>query len=314
MIEYEKDTVVMERKEEEESLEARYASLHQDLIALVDKITILKTEQEIASNWDKNRLNDEFNELINQKLDPIIFLHLNKKNRNDSGSDKEDIVKLNAFLKNLIEIKNLIFEQSLITLPILNSINNNKNNNDNNNNSILKEKALLEKVNVRDELSLEYMKENVEIQENVKLLYESKLKLSKTIINYKQKLNKLNEILVKNQEMDQHQALQDDKMMKKNLKKTLKIYRKYKLRSTILSELIISIISSTGLNWSQDEYLKEVVLYCGDYGEDEDEDEDEMELYYDQSKLDEISDDSDIESGDISGDISGEAPSDDKEI
>lgn len=220
-------------------MEREYSQIQRSLVQLVDQITLKKGEIDI------NDANRRYDALL-KELDPIIFTHL------QASQSKQDVVELNNFMKQLRNIKNLVYESSLQSLSYLKLVHQPLGTTD-------YEKSLKTQIQSRDDTNYRLIELKKEYLEN-----------SQTIVSLQEKLRVLiretggllNELPSRDEKATYSYA---KSYITKNpeLLPVLKDIKRSKTRSLILSDFLLALVKSLNVNWSNDEFLTTVVLESG---------------------------------------------------
>ncbi|GMM35022.1 hypothetical protein DASC09_023470 [Saccharomycopsis crataegensis] len=116
-------------------------------------------------------------------------------------------------------------------------------------------------------------------------LQDENRKLYQNVIEKSQSLKKLNKQHYEQKEKEYRESVKEmsanidaQESLKLEIKQEQEELARSKVRSAVLSEFITALIASSGVNWSDDDFVKDLVLYCGqEYVDEEDEDYDEDE-------------------------------------
>lgn len=211
------------------STEIKHTQVYRDLVDNLDRLMVIEQSQKGMYDSVKDEL------MKSGRLAHLI--------QNGELKDEE----LLKYLKQIQQIRRLVIESSTMTLPVLRSVHQVEG-------LTTKETGIVSKIEKRDELTDKIIKLQSKINKNteklIKLTYEnlSKFETSK----------QLTSLLIETKRNDN--TPQDPKqkaILEKNLAEA-------KEKSYNLAEQIQAFIVENGLNWADDEQLREIVLYCGE--------------------------------------------------
>ncbi|ODV85357.1 hypothetical protein CANARDRAFT_22896 [[Candida] arabinofermentans NRRL YB-2248] len=231
------------------SLEQEHGEVYNELIQVIDQL-LLKTN--IQTKLKNHEPSLEYDGIFNNFQHHLIH--------QDITDDDDDKLNINTFLEKMLNLRLNIFKQHQLTLPILNSIHNEREN--------INEVKLNKIINDMNETSIDYLNEltkqqnlNNEINKLSKINYIKLQELKDLNDNYNKLLLSNNELKFKNSIINESSAF-------KGVYSQLKL-RELSLikRNLMLSNFNIMLISSLSNMNDDDDELKDILLYCGDYDE-----------------------------------------------
>ena len=244
-------------------LELEHAQTYRELVRTVDKLMQITVKSKGLNNVDQDNnfvesidANGTFTlGTLHQRLSKGLAL-------SDNPNNKESLETIASFLRQLIKIRRLIIEQRLITAPLINTVYPGTSDQERKNPATNGLDMLLNEKNRKNIEATRLIQENFKLEEQLNSTREksvSKLNLLRDKVAYYRGLCKhVNDL---NEEERDALSTEEYEMLKKK-------YRSLVRKDKMLSQFNINLISSlSNADILNDQRLKEMILFCGDYSD-----------------------------------------------
>ncbi|KAH3665958.1 hypothetical protein OGAPHI_004147 [Ogataea philodendri] len=228
-----------------ESLENQHTEIYRKLVAAVDELLVVTKKAKLTQVPEI--VDREYDEALNTMPD----LHLALLQADILNKDTDETV--NAFLNQLLNIRRRIIEQHMITYPILRAIHTED------------ETQVTELIRERDSTIKEYIEQSKLKNETQESLNKSSQSTVKDLEELRGLVQMYLELVEENKDLAFQNKIREEEQID-GLEQLKARHITLIKRNLALSSFNISLISSLSKSdVYSDEYLRDTLLFCGDY-------------------------------------------------